>query len=68
MRKKRLFIFIIVALIISYLHIDKIKLNIDIENPIECYIEALPSIMEINECSSAILKKEIEVIDDFKVK
>ena len=68
MNKKTFIIFILVVLVSSCFQIKKIKLNADIENPTECYIKAITSLKKINECSTALLEKEIEIIEEFKVK
>lgn len=68
MRAKCFFLFIIASLIVSYLHIKQIELNTSVEDTLDCYLEALPNLSEINQCSAAILEKEIEIIKSFKVK
>ena len=68
MRAKCFFLFIIASLIVSYLHIKQIELNTSVEDTLDCYPEALPNLSEINQCSAAILEKEIEIIKSFKVK
>lgn len=68
MRSKWFFLFIIAALLVSCLHIKQIELSTNVEDPLGCYLEALPNLNEINQCSAAILKKEIKIIESFKVK
>ncbi|WP_343348631.1 hypothetical protein [Terrisporobacter petrolearius] len=66
--KKNIIILLVAALTVTVLGIKKQELTVDIENPIGCYIKALPSQTKINECSAALLKKQAERIDDLKVK